>query len=238
MIGSAVQRARHRVATAGLEIVRSWRDRPPWLREPLFSPERELARTVSRSRRVVSDPDFELQAFQTHQPVLLALLAAVPRARVLELGTGYGSTPIVLGASETSLSLETDRAWYDRFRRYAAGGHRIELCEDFDEHEWRCTHLLEEWDVALVDNSPGTTRQSNLLKLAPATRFIVCHDTQECFGPAASNFGWDFSSFRHVWTYTRFDTYTTVVSAGDPIPPLDLPGVGGLPSWNSSRAGM
>lgn len=228
-----MQKTRHRIKIVGEQLVRPWRERPPRLREPLFAPERELARIVERCRRAKSDPRFTLQAFETHQPVLLALLAAVPGARVLELGTGYGSTPIVLSASESSLSVETDRAWHQRFRSYATDSHRLELLEDFDEVEWRSSHLFEPWDIALVDNSPGTTRQSNLGKLAAATRFVVCHDTQECFGPAASNFGWDFSSFKHVWTYTRFETYTTVVSNHAAIPSIDLPGVDGSPTWRS-----
>lgn len=210
-------------------MTESWRDRPPRLREPFFSPDRELRRILERCRRAQADPAFTLQAVESHQPVLLGLLDAVPNARVLELGTGYGSTPIVLDRSGSSLSLETDPSWQRRFERYASHAHRIELCEDFDEREWRCPELDEPWDVALVDNSPGTARQSNLSKLAARTRYIVCHDTQECFRPSASRFGWNFSSFRYVWTCTRFATYTTVVSNHEPIPALPLPGIDGHP---------
>ena len=226
--------ARYRLGAARQRLTQSWRERPPRLREPFFSPERELSRIVERCRRAEADPGFALQAFESHQPVLLALLEAVPNARTLELGTGYGSTPIILARSGKSLSLETDPSWYRRFRRYGSTAHLFELCGDFDDIEWHCPHLHEPWDVALVDNSPGTTRQSNAMKLAASTRFIVCHDTQECFGPAASNFGWDFSSFRYVWTYTRFETYTTVVSNHDPIPLRSLPGIDGPPD---GRAG-
>jgi hypothetical protein len=221
---------RYRLGTARLETKRSWRGRPPRLREPFFSPERELARIVERCRRAELVPDFDLLDYETHQPVLLALLGQLPRARVLELGIGFGSTPILLGRSGSSLSLETDLTWYRRFRRYASTDHCVKLWRDFDEREWRCPYFDEHWDVALVDNSPAATRQSNLLKLAESSRFIVCHDTQECFRPAASNYGWDFSTFRHAWTYTRFGTYTTVVSNHEPIPLTHLPGIAGQPS--------
>ena len=226
--------ARYRAGTAVRRFMQSWRERPPRLRAPLFSPDRELARIVERCRRAGVDQTFALASYESHQPVLLALLRAVPDARVLELGTGYGSTPLVLGLSGRSLSLETDPTWRRRYSRYASEAHRIELWQDFDQNEWRCPYFSESWDVALVDNSPGTTRQRNLEQLAASTRFIVCHDTQECFGPAASNFGWDFSTFPHVWTYTRFTTYTTVVSRTHAIPLDCLPGVCGQPTERKS----
>lgn len=204
----------------------------------MFSPKREFARIVARRHRVEVDAAFELQGFESHQPVLLALLEAVPQARTLELGSGYGSTPIVFTDAGSSLSLETDPVWYRRFRPYASGAHRVELWEDFDEREWHCPYFYESWDIALVDNSPATTRQSNLSKLAASTRFIICHDTQECFGPAASNFGWDFSSFRYVWTYTRFNTYTTVVSNQVAIPLANLVGFAGQPPRSTLRGGV
>lgn len=224
-----VRRVRYQVGTARARLLESWRFRPPRLREPFFSMEREFARLVERRRRADIDHEFELVDYETHQPVLLALLEALPAARVLELGSGYGSTPILLGRAGSSLSLETDPRWHRRFLRYSSSKHRIELWRDFDEHEWRCPFFEEDWDIALVDNSPASTRQGNLLKLADTARFVICHDTQECFAPAASDFRWDFSSFPHVWTYTRFSTYTTVVSRTEPIP-LDLaPAIGGQP---------
>ena len=137
---------------------------------------------------------------------------------MLELGLGFGSTPLTLGLSGASVSLETDPRWYARFARYASPQHRILLWEEVAELEWRCPFLEERWDVALVDNAPANSRQSNLEKLAHRARFIVCHDTQECFRPSPSNYRWDFSAFRHVWTYTQFDTYTTVLSNVEPIP--------------------
>ena len=226
---------RYRIGTAAGRFARSWQERPLRLRTPLFSPERELARILERSNRVASDSTFELESFESHQPVLLALLDAVPQARMLELGTGYGSTPIVLGRSARSLSLETDPRWYARFEHFGSSVHRLEMLDDFDELRWRSPYFSEQWDVAFVDNSPGTTRQSNLAALAATARFIVCHDTQECFRPSASNFKWDFSSFRYVWTYTRFDTYTTVVSNIEPIPVDSLEGVAGQPPRRRDR---
>jgi hypothetical protein len=147
---------------------------------------------------------------------------------VLELGIGFGSTPLILGLSSSSVSLETNADWYARFAPYDAPAHRILLWTAFTDLEWSCPYLDEEWDVALVDNAPAHSRQSNLEALADRARFIVCHDTQECFGPSPSDYRWDFSVFRHVWTYTQFSTYTTVVSNKVAIPLEHLAGKTGL----------
>lgn len=221
---------RHLLGRVGRGVLRRYRRRLPLrLTRPLFAPARELARIERRHRRALADQSFELEGLESHQPVLLELLARVPNARVLELGTGFGSTPIVLHRSARSVSLETDQGWLRRFARFGSDDHRILLWRDFSATEWNCAYLAEEWDVALVDNHPGHTRQSNLVKLAGTTRFVVCHDTEECFKPSAADYRWDFTGFRFVWTFTRFPTYTTVVSDMEPIPLAHLGGVTGVP---------
>lgn len=205
---------------------------PLRLRRQIFSPAREYRRIVRRVARVNEDPAFTLDTWESHQPVLLGLLAGRAR-RVLELGMGYASTPIVLALSDWSVSMETDPAWFARFSRFARDDHAFVLLTDYTATEWHSPYLEEEWDVVLVDNSPYSTRQSNLLQVADRARFIVCHDTEECFQPAGSDYRWDFSSFRYVWTYTRFDNYTTVVSNVEPIPLQHLPGIEGQPPGRS-----
>lgn len=202
---------------------------PLRLRRQVFSPRREFRRIERRVARVRSDPAFILEAWESHQPVLVSLLRELPDARVLELGMGYGSTPIVLALAGSSVSIETDPAWFARFRRFETARNRLVLLDDYSESEWRAAELEEQWDVVFVDNGPYSTRQSNLSKVANHARFIVCHDTEECYKPAGSDYRWDFSSFEHVWTYTNFDTFTTVVSNVEPIPLQGLPGIAGQP---------
>lgn len=213
---------RFRLGTARRAAVKELRW-PLRLRRPLFSPARECRHIVARQSRVLAGA-VEVSDWETHEPVLVELLTRVRGARVLELGTGFGSTPLVLGLSGSSVSLETDEAWYRRFARFDSATHRIALWRDVSEFSWDCPYLEEEWDVALVDNAPAHSRQSNLEKLAARSRFVVCHDTQEVFRPSPSDYRWDFSGFRFVWTYTQFATYTTVVSNVEGIPLQHLPG--------------
>jgi protein-L-isoaspartate O-methyltransferase len=221
---------RYAVGIRRQALVRSWRARPLRLREPFFSVPREAARIRTRCARAASDPAVSLHVWETHAPVLLELLDRLERPRVLELGMGYGSTPLVLTRSASSVSLETDPSWLARFTRYQSDDHRMALWESYTEDAWTdCPFFLEPWDIVFVDNAPARSRQGNLLAVAPHARFVICHDTEETRKPAASDYRWDFSSFRHVWTYTRFSNYTTVVSNVEPIPLGHLPGIDGAP---------
>ncbi len=193
------------------------RARPLRLQPPFFSPGRECRRILSRHERLVSTGGDSLFAWQTHQPVLVELLRIIGAPRVLELGIGYASTPLVLGLSASSVSLETTPRWHARFARFADEDHRILIVEP----DWRTPFLDEEWDVVFVDNSPAEMRQPLVERLARRARFLICHDTEELFKPSAANYGWDFGQFPHVWTYTQFPTYTTVVSMIEPIPLAD-----------------
>jgi hypothetical protein len=209
---------------------------PIRLRRQVFSPRREFKRIERRARRALAEESVEFGVWESHQPVLITLLRALAAPRVLELGVGYSSTPIVLALSGKSVSLETDPDWVARFSRFATPKHEIAGWDDYDEHAWNCRYFDERWDVAFVDNSPASTRQGNAEQLRETARFLVCHDTEECFKPAGSSYGWDFSAFRFVWTCTRFDNYTTVASDSEPIPEAltsVLAGVNGQPPGRS-----
>jgi hypothetical protein len=215
---------RWRLGTFRLAVLREAR-RPLRLRQPFFSPARECRRIVARQATVVAGGGASLSDWETHEPIVVELLTRNRSARVLELGIGYGSTPLVLHLSGSSVSLETDDDWFRRFARYDRQDHRIVRWRDYSDADWDCPYLAHEWDVALIDNAPAHSRQSNLQKLADRSRFIVCHDTQESFVQSPSDYRWDFSGFEYVWTYTQFDTYTTVVSNREPIPLEHLEGV-------------
>lgn len=224
-----VSRLRYVLGTTRLAVRKKIGPWPLRLRRPLFRPQREFERILALHPRRPDGTGWGAD-WESHQPVLVELLRRVPGARVLELGIGYASTPVVLGLSASSVSIETVDSWYRRFARFDTPSHRIIPWRDFTFWEWRaCPFLQQEWDVAFVDNAPAGSRQSNLLKLAHRSRFIVCHDTEELYKPSAAEYRWDFSSFRHVWTFTEFPTYTTVVSNVEPIPLADLVGVEGPP---------
>src|SRR6185312_10326907 len=103
-----------RMARAVKHELRRQATGPVRLRRRFFRPGREFRRIARRHERVLQDPTFSLLTWESHQPVLIELLRRHPGARMLELGVGYSSTPIVLQLSGSSVSLETDADWLER----------------------------------------------------------------------------------------------------------------------------
>lgn len=163
---------------------------------------------------IVDTNDQNVDGFASHQPVLVTLLKQLyGRARVLELGCGYGSSPIIVGLSLYSEHYETDANWLEKVKEFEKINHVFRQVNSHEKYQWNDTEPFSKlWDVAFIDNAAGESRQSNLIKLKDKCRFIVCHDTEEVYKPAASDYKWDFSSFKYHFVFKNYNTYTTVVS--------------------------
>lgn len=166
------------------------------------------------NKYVADKEDQNVDGYASHQPVIVTLLERLGgNARVLELGCGYGSSPIVVGLSSYSEHYETDAQWLEKVREFECENHSFHLVKNHEKFQWNDTEPFEKlWDVAFIDNAIGESRQSNLLKLKDKCRFIICHDTEEFYKPAASAYGWDFSMFKYHFVFKNYNTYTTVVS--------------------------
>lgn len=157
------------------------------------------------------DPNNE--GWGSHQPVLTYLLNKIPNCRFLELGAGDNSTSLITELSSYSEHYETNFEWYQKMKKYETDIHKIIFWNQYTMYEWlNCPAFEQEWDVAFIDNAPGESRQSNLLKLRDKCRFIVCHDTEEVYKPSASNYGWNFSTFKYNFVFDKYNTYTNVLS--------------------------
>ena len=144
----------------------------------------------------------------THIPVLIRLMQ-VASGPVLELGSGYFSTPFLHWACfDRCMRLVT----YDNNPQYVSmlkwfnnDLHQINLIED-----WDTIDLSESWGAALVDHAPGPRRYKEVARLQHVP-FVVLHDT--------SGRGWRENGyhkvnglFRYRWTYDKVHPATTVVS--------------------------
>jgi hypothetical protein len=150
----------------------------------------------------------------SHIPVLLEILARMPNSKFLELGTGYGSTSAIINSSEYSVHLETNSDWYNKMKPMEIENHKIELFTNFTLYEWNCPYFEENWDICFIDNAPGESRQSNLIKLKDKCKIIICHDTEELIHKRP-NYRWDFSNLKHCFTYTKHPVTTTICSNHD-----------------------
>jgi hypothetical protein len=154
-----------------------------------------------------------MDGYATHQPVLIELLRRLNKPKVLELGIGYSSTPFIVKDSSYSEHYDTDSHWLELLKDYQKENHIFKLVNNHDKYNWYESEIFsKEWDIAFIDNASGESRQSNLMKLKDKAQFIICHDTEEVYKPAASNYGWNFSSFKYHFVYTEYNIYTTVIS--------------------------
>jgi hypothetical protein len=152
-----------------------------------------------------------ISEYGSHQPVLAALLDRT-RGDILELGGGPQSSYLINAVAKSrgrwAATLETNEEYFRRLHQdlHIEGVHDIRLVTDYTREEWRCPELTRPWDLAIVDNSPGESRQSNIAKLAARARFIMVHDSEE------PSYGYDFRQFRYVYTFDYYRPYTTVLS--------------------------
>jgi hypothetical protein len=154
----------------------------------------------------------EIDGFSSHRPVLEKILRQINNPKVIELGIGFGSTPLIVELSEYSEHYDTEQDWINKFTHLFSENHIFNKINNYSKFEWNEDIFQKNWDVAFIDNAPGESRQSNLIKLKDKSKFIICHDTEELYKEAASDYRWDFSNFKYHYVYTEYNTYTTIVS--------------------------
>jgi len=150
------------------------------------------------------DAPVDVQALATHQ---CALIMAVLNTTgpVLELGCGYGSTPILHalceGQKRMLVSIESNNEWYERFSPMGSCFHLFVFAQHWDGCD--VTAGRNDWAVALVDFAPGWDRPKAIEKLAGRVEYIIVHDTE----PEAEH-TYKYDTVRGLFTYhTRF-TYS------------------------------
>lgn len=157
-----------------------------------------------------------MNPFATHMPVLLACLRHTA-GPVLELGSGWFSTPLVAAFATDRLvrTVETNHEWYDRISRVCTyqpitrHRHQIVFVPDYndapmDDHQW---------SVVLLDHEPPPRRGVDALRLRDRCQLMIGHDSEHPdygYGPA-------FDTFKYRYTLSSVFPWTTVVSDTDPL---------------------
>jgi hypothetical protein len=131
------------------------------------------------------------QKFMTHLPSLFAALLATD-GPVLEIGAGFGSTPILRAYCQATerefLSIEgSEQKWAD-----AVGA-------EYDAGYSTLPRLAErKWSVVFVDNAPALRRGADAMLFMDSSEFVVIHD-------------WESAEVQHgfqpaTWRYVSIDT--------------------------------
>ncbi len=150
-------------------------------------------------------------AYASHQPIL-GMAIAMTEGPVLELGVGAGSTPflhhVCARRGRHVLSLESDRAWADRYAlSFAlADRHVFELVTAWERFDLPS----ERWGVVFVDHGCIGERSRHVRQALDVADLVVVHDTEDpryAFDPV-------LAQARHRFDYCPPQLpWTTVVSS-------------------------
>ena len=157
---------------------------------------------------------FDIRMFKpgegSHIPVLIKVLA-ISEGPVLELGTGFNSTPVLHWlCNETGRRLdsyESKQEFYLFAKRYSNDFHGVHFVEDWDVVDFESGH----YGVVFIDHAPGPRRNVEMGRLAQHADYVVVHDTEP-------NSDWhyhytnQFDKYKYRWDYTIAYPHTSVFS--------------------------
>lgn len=149
------------------------------------------------------NPDF---GYFSHYPVLAAAVARTAGA-VLELGCGWGSTPMLRAMCRVEFryleSYDTNSEWAERFGVPLVGSWK----------QWM--PKMKSYSVAFIDAAPGEERRELAMKLKGMATFIILHDHEA--GPAAAYYYEQIiPEFKYAETYRLLRPHTLILS--DDVP--------------------
>lgn len=116
----------------------------------------------------------------SYYPLLYKALEET-KGDVLELGTGWGSTPLLNEYCQDRklFSYEEKQVWLDKFIHFASKRHGLRFVSD-----WRVVKKDHpDAEVVFIDHAPGEDRKQMILDFADTKGILVIHDTE----PAADH---------------------------------------------------
>lgn len=112
----------------------------------------------------------------SHIPVLIKVMYN-SEGPVLELGTGFNSTPVLHWLcnemKRKMVSYESSESFFGIARNYISDFHEVNLARD-----WDAVDLSQHWGVVFIDHAPGPRRNVDLARVANVADYVVVHDTE------------------------------------------------------------
>lgn len=177
----------------------------------------------------------------SHFPLLASCIART-KGPILELGCGWGSTPMIHYAAwnRFRVTADTNLEWLKTFAEgYASprnhefihvkptvhdpetNRYNIEAWDRFMD-SWA---NVTKWGVAFVDQAPGEARVPSIMKLKGNANFIVAHDGEADEPGGGGNYRWrDLNGvFKYRTIMKRMRPWTIIYSDLEPFPlePVD-----------------
>lgn len=146
--------------------------------------------------------------FGNHLPVLIRVVA-LTNGPILELGSGYFSTPFLhwacFQAKRPLETYESKKKYYDMLKSFDCDYHKVVFVTDWDSID-----LGRPWSVALIDHSPGGRRHIDIKRLRHAD-YIVAHDTEN---KSDKDYGYSkiLKLFKYRYKYNTVMPHTSIFS--------------------------
>jgi len=155
---------------------------------------------------------FEERTFKNYTtfiPLLLRVMA-ITKGKVVELGGGLYSTPLLHWMCKEQhrrvRTYERDPQYYELCRRFVSPTHEVIKVED-----WSTQRIPGKFSVVLVDHDgfKDDTRAMSALSLKDRVEFIILHDTNH---PEYYGYKKIYPQFKYRYTWKEEKPWTTVVS--------------------------
>lgn len=112
--------------------------------------------------------------WDSHRPLLWEALEAT-QGKVIEFGSGFGSTPFIDGycreRKRPFTSYENNQAWIDQLHEMNLGA--PEYIANWDDVP------LHDIDVLFIDSAPGERRKVDIKRWANNAKILVVHDCEK-----------------------------------------------------------
>lgn len=112
----------------------------------------------------------------SHLPILIKLVLMTD-GPILELGTGFYSTPVLhwLCAEKKRkiVSYESQEAFVEVAKNYLTDFHEIHLVDD-----WSKINISQHWSIVLIDHWPSSQRKVEMARVANNADYVIVHDSE------------------------------------------------------------
>jgi len=123
------------------------------------------------------DPFTVTSAYNSHRPMLKAILQAYPIGRVIELGMGDGSTQLISDVCKEQgrefISYENNPEWYAKMAHVHDVHNSLKFVSDWGKIR------VEPCVVLFVDHAPAEQRKIDIEKFKDKAEIIIVHDSED-----------------------------------------------------------
>lgn len=164
----------------------------------------------------------KMDAFSTHQPVVIHMLNTIIEGDVLEFGMGWNSTPLmhlICGLQGRNLlSIDTDPDWFKKFTNFESPWHHVEVVAQGPIYDGSHDMFKRRYAIAFVDAAPAQIRQPVIERIKDVADYVIVHDSECTFQGRQNVYAYDFSMYKHVLHFRPMNPATSVLSNLDEIP--------------------